>query len=114
MSNSKDLLQSKLKAWKSAATSLISSPEGETEINSHVIELEPEYYEKCRQMAEAQHTTVSGAVHYMIEQFFAVRSHEVMFQATVEQKEKNPLLQLDALTKRRDRRTEEAEEYERT
>ncbi|MCZ8520694.1 MULTISPECIES: hypothetical protein [Paenibacillus] len=113
MSNSKDMLQSKLKAWKSAASSLISSPEGETE-ESRIIELEPEYFEKCREMAEAQHTTVSGAVHYMIEQFFAVRSHEMMFQATVEQKEKNPLLQLDALTKRRDRRVEEAEEYERT
>lgn len=83
-------------------------------METYTIELEPEYYEKCRQMAEAQNTTVSAAVHYMIEQYFAGRTHETLFQATVEQKDRNPLLQLDALTKRKVPFTpEEAQEYDR-
>lgn len=84
-------------------------------MDSHAIELEPEYYERCRQMAEAQNTTVSAVVHYMIEQYFAVGSHKSLFQATAEQKETNPLLQLDALTKRKEPYTpEEAQEYDLT
>ncbi|MHC2206866.1 hypothetical protein ACVLD2_001049 [Paenibacillus sp. PvR052] len=106
-------MQNQLKKWKSAAAGLISS-EGEV-METHAIELEPEYYEKCRQMAEAQNTTVSAVVHYMIEQYFAVGSHKSLYQATAEQKDKNPLLQLDALTKRKETFTqEEAQEYDLT
>ncbi|UUZ79602.1 hypothetical protein LJK88_31400 [Paenibacillus sp. P26] len=98
MSNSRQILQSQLKKWKSAASQLITSEEGEEETS--VVELEPSSYAICKRMAEAQGTTVSAVVHYMIEQYASVRPQESMFQATLEQREKNPLLQLDALTKR--------------
>lgn len=112
MSSSKEFMQSQLRKWKSAASQLIST-EGEA-VETAAIELEPEVYDKCRRMAEAEQTTVSAVVHYMIDQYFAVRSHEMTFQATMEQKEKNPLLQLDSLTKRKERYTgEEVQSYDR-
>ncbi|WP_159882192.1 hypothetical protein [Paenibacillus puerhi] len=102
MNNSKDFVQSQFKKWKSAASSLISSEEGDAQ--DTMVELEPEYYEKCRQLASAQNTTVASVVHYILEQQFAVRAGERIYQASVEQIEKNPLLALDGLTGRRDKR----------
>jgi hypothetical protein len=102
MNNSKDFVQSQFKKWKSAASSLISNEDEPVE--STIVELEPEYYQKCRQLAEAQNTTVASVVHYILEQQFAVRASERIYQASVEQVEKNPLLALDGLTGKRDRR----------
>ena len=98
VNNSRQFVQGQLRRWKSAASQLISS--GEPIYESENVELEADLYDKCKQMAEAEHTTVSSVVHYILEQYFAGRSHEMMVQATMEQKEKNPLLQLDALVKR--------------
>ncbi len=86
------------KKWKSAATQFISAEENQTHEEATLIELEPEYAEKCRQLAEIQHTTVASVVHYILEQHFALRSHERVFQASPLQLEKNPLLALDGLT----------------
>ncbi|MFC6228343.1 hypothetical protein ACFQI7_11040 [Paenibacillus allorhizosphaerae] len=101
MSNSKQFMQGQLRRWKSAASQLISSGEPTYELEN--LELENDIYDKCKQMAEAEQTTVSAVVHYILEQYFAGRSHELMVQATMEQKEKNPLLQLDALVKRNEK-----------
>lgn len=100
MSNSKDFMQNQLKKWKNAAAQFISSEEAITK-EATVIELEPEYEEKCRQLAESQHTTVTAVVHYILEQHFALRNNDRVFQATPLQIEKNPLLALDGLTGRR-------------
>ncbi|SDD42723.1 hypothetical protein SAMN02799630_03467 [Paenibacillus sp. UNCCL117] len=101
MNNSKDFVQSQFKKWKSAASSLILNEEGGTEHT--MVELEPEYYEKCRQLAEAQNTTIASVVHYILEQQFAVRAGERLHQASAMQLEKNPLLALDGLTGRREK-----------
>ncbi|MGF9710956.1 hypothetical protein [Paenibacillus naphthalenovorans] len=113
MNNSKDFVKNQLNKWKNAAAGLLSS--GGEAMDTHAVELEPEYYEKCRQMAEVQNTTVSAVVHYMIEQYFAGRSQDTLFQTTADQKDKNPLLQLDALIRRKAPYTpEEAQEYDLT
>jgi hypothetical protein len=111
VTSSKQFMQGQLKKWKSAASQLISSDEQTYEPTN--VELETDFYQKCVQMAEAEQTTVSAIVHYILEQYFAGRSHEMMVQATLEQKEKNPMLQLDALAKRKERYQGEEEAYER-
>ncbi|MEK8132782.1 hypothetical protein WMW72_33370 [Paenibacillus filicis] len=113
MNNSKDFVQSQFKKWKSAASSLILNEDGADE--GTLVELEPEYYQKCRQLAEAQNTTVASVVHYILEQQFAIRAGERIYQASVEQVEKNPLLALDGLTGKRDRRDQrDSRERERS
>ncbi|MCZ8516765.1 hypothetical protein O9H85_31260 [Paenibacillus filicis] len=105
MSSSKTLLQNQLRKWKSAASQLITSEEIEADDNR--IELEPSSYAICKRLAEAQGTTVNAVVHYMIEQYASSRPQDSMFQATLEQRDRNPLLQLDGLTKHGEKNREE-------
>ncbi|MEF3301980.1 hypothetical protein [Paenibacillus sp. GYB003] len=105
MSNSKDFVQNQFKKWKHAASQLISSEtSGEPLDESLFVELEPDYYERCRQLAEARNTTVSAVVHYMLKQQFALQSHDRPIKSNIEQLERNPLLALDGLTGRRKNR----------
>lgn len=108
LSQSKHLLHNQFKRWKNAASQLISTEEEDG--YSHVVELEPAAYALCKRMAEAQETSVSAVVHYLIEQQSTGRSHESMFQASLEQRERNPLLQLDAMTRHSRSRKEEEDD----
>lgn len=102
MSSSRDFMQNQLKKWKNAATQLIANDnEGETPDETSLVELEPEYAEKCRQLAAARNTTVSAVVHYMLKQQLALNGQTRLLKANAEQLESNPLLALDALTGRR-------------
>ncbi|TVY11461.1 hypothetical protein [Paenibacillus cremeus] len=106
-------IQNQWSKWKTAASQLIST-ESKESYDDEVMELdlEPEFYQKCLQMAKAEQTSVSAVVHYILEQYFTGRSNEKLVQATMEQKERNPLLQLDALVKRSERRMGEEARYE--
>ncbi|GAA3406345.1 hypothetical protein ACFFNY_23805 [Paenibacillus hodogayensis] len=106
-------LQNQFKKWKHAATQLIANEnDGSPSDESPVVELEPEYYERCRQLAEARNTTVSGVVHYMLKQQFALRGQERIVKPDPALLESNPLLSLDGLTGRRRSWEEEVEEDE--
>jgi len=102
MSNSKLFMQNQLRKWKDAASQLIAS-EHEEEIvgQAMAVELAPDYYERCRKLAEAQNTTVTAVVHYMLKQQLALQGEDHAFKTTAVQLENNPLLALDALTGRK-------------
>ncbi|RKN84282.1 hypothetical protein [Paenibacillus ginsengarvi] len=107
--------QDQIKKWKDAASQFISNEErdNDAEPNEYasVIELEPEYYERCRQLAEIRGTSVNAVVHYMLGQQFALQSKERKLKSNIGQIESNPLLALDGLTGRktsRDSREQEA------
>lgn len=97
MSKSKQYLQNQFKTWKAAAFRFISVSSAEHE--NMRVELDPHSYEMCKQIADLQQTTVQAVINHALEQFIASRSNELKSHATLEQKEKNPLLYLDALTK---------------
>lgn len=115
MGQTKRLLQRRLEHWRTTAAQWIggteddesieepSSPVQETEEakdEARWIELKPAVYERCKTLAEAQRTTVDKIVHQIIEQYWASRSGDLMTPISREQQERNPLLQLDALSKR--------------
>ncbi|TMV50068.1 hypothetical protein FE783_10920 [Paenibacillus mesophilus] len=111
MSSSKQFMHNQFKKWKEAATQFIghdSDGDLDQTADSPIVELEPDYYERCRQLAEARNTTVAAVVHYMLKQQLALRGPERMYKSNIEQIERNPLLALDALTGRR-RQSHEAE-----
>ncbi|TNJ63831.1 hypothetical protein FE784_23430 [Paenibacillus hemerocallicola] len=104
MSNSKHFVHNQFKKWKDAATQFIgheNDGENEPSAESPVIELEPEYYERCRQLAESRNTTVAAVVHYLLKQQLALKGQERIFKTNIDLIESNPLLALDALTGRR-------------
>jgi hypothetical protein len=111
LSSSKQFVHNQFKKWKDAATQFIGhdgDEDTDQAAESSIIELEPDYYERCRRLAEARNTTVSAVVHYMLKQQLALRGQERMYKSNIEQIERNPLLALDALTGRR-RQSNEAE-----
>lgn len=113
MSSSKYFVQNHFKKWKQAASQFISNESDDESLDeSSVIELEPEYYEKCRQIAEARHTTVAAVVHYMLKQQLALHGKERTIKGNIEQLESNPLLALDGLTGRKRNWEPEAAEDE--
>ncbi|MDF2716798.1 MAG: hypothetical protein K0R28_3723 [Paenibacillus sp.] len=104
MSSSKQFVHNQFKKWKDAATQFIgheTDGEIESSAESPVIELEPEYYERCRQLAESQNTTVAAVVHYLLKQQLALKGQERVFKTNIDLIECNPLLALDALTRHR-------------
>lgn len=105
MSSSKQFVHNQFKKWKDAATQLIghdNDGEFDSSAESPIVELEPGYYERCRQLAEARHTTVSAVVHYLLKQQLALNGQDRVFKSNqVDLIESNPLLALDALTGRR-------------
>jgi hypothetical protein len=62
------------------------------------IELDAREYEILRQRAERQNTTVQALVSRAVKQFIEQQSKESRSQVSLEQKERNPMLHLDALT----------------
>jgi len=113
MSSSKDFMHNQLKKWKDAANQFIGhDQDGTREMPDDAItavELQPEYYEKCRQLAEAQNTSVSAVVHYLLKQQLLLRGQERIAKVNSLQIENNPLLALDGLTGRRQSRDAETE-----
>ena len=111
MSNSKDFMQNQLKKWKDAANQFIGhdNQDGAHEPldESLTVELQPEYYEKCRQLAEAQNTSVAAVVHYLLKQQLLLKGQERIAKVNTLQIESNPLLALDGLTGRRPNRESE-------
>lgn len=110
MGQTKRLLQRRVEHWRTAAAQWIGgAEEAEQEIELSAeeeaqpgrwVELEEQTYERCLQLAESQRTTVDAVVHQMIEQYWANRSSEPVTPFSREQLDRNPLLQLDALSRR--------------
>lgn len=108
MGETKRLLQRRLEHWRNAAAQLIGGTEEPEENESFIeeaqesrfIELDPALHARCKQLAEAQRTTVDAVVQQMVEHYWASRSSELITPISREQLERNPLLQLDALSKR--------------
>ncbi|WP_079909297.1 hypothetical protein [Paenibacillus sp. 32352] len=98
MGNAKRLLQRRLDQWKNAATQFIAGPEEVEEEPS--LELDPELLAKCRQMADAQQVTVSEIVNQIVEQYWTLKSNELLVPISREQLARNPLLYLDGLSER--------------
>jgi|GEM_PF-5689509 len=113
MGQTKRLLQRRVEHWRTAAAQWIGgadeTDEAEQEAEQLVeaeeqprrwIELKEQTYERCLQLAESQRTTVDAVVHQMIEQYWANRNSELVTPFSREQLDRNPLLQLDALSRR--------------
>ncbi|WP_282935258.1 hypothetical protein [Paenibacillus sp. RC67] len=99
MGNSKRLLQRRLEQWKSAATQFIAGPE-EAEEDELSLELDPVLLAKCQQMADTQQVTVNEILNQIVEQYWTLKSSELLVPISREQLDRNPLLYLDALSER--------------
>jgi hypothetical protein len=64
------------------------------------IELDPVLLEKCKQLADAEDTTLNDVVHHILEQYWNQRTNELSIPISREHIERNPLFLLDSLTER--------------
>jgi hypothetical protein len=90
----KRFIQNQLDKVKSTANDLISSRSDERV----TVELELGTYEALQQLADTQHISVQALVNYILDQHLASASMEPT-PITVDKKEENPLLYLDAICK---------------
>lgn len=113
MNVSKQFVHTRLQKWKNVASQWISdeADNGPDTVGPNV-ELEPDMFERCRQLAEARGTTVSSVVHYMLKQQLALRGQERLVRPSAEMLERNPLLALDGLAGQRPAFDAEVEEDE--
>jgi hypothetical protein len=97
VANYKNFIQNQLKKAKSTASELISSRDEDDD----TLQLDAEAYDELKKMADLQHTSVQAIAHGIIDQYL----ESVAYNSTpisVEQKEDNPLLYLDAICKNED------------
>lgn len=97
--NYKRFIQNQFQKAKSTASEFISSRSEEQEEGT--IELNPQYYDELKAIADMQHTTVQTIVNGIIVQYLASAPYEST-PISVDQKEDNPLLYLDGICKLED------------
>lgn len=97
-------VEDKLKKWKTAAARIIASDDMEpgeapadASSDAPIVELEPRVFEQCQRWADFQQIRVQDAVNFIVSQYFVSLETEERRYATMEHKENNPLLKLDAL-----------------
>lgn len=96
MNNYKRFIQNQFEKAKSTATEFISSRSEEQEKN--MIELQSQHYAELKSLADMQQTTVQAIVNGIVIQYLASTPSESA-PISVDQKEDNPLLYLDAICK---------------
>ncbi|WP_409346344.1 hypothetical protein [Paenibacillus sp. MBLB4367] len=99
MKASASVLRSKWKKWEQSVTKLISDKTDKTE--DFAVELEPKMYEQCVRMAGQHRVSVDAIVNHALEQYIAGKPTDYYGRATLEQRDRNPLFQLDALISRK-------------
>jgi len=101
MDNWKDYMKDRLQKLKSTTSQLMSESASDKE-EPTTIQLNPQCYDMLRELAERQNTTVLALINQAISQY--IDTHYVngaSAQISLEQKERNPLFQLDGLTRSR-------------
>lgn len=96
MNHYKRFIQNQFEKAKSTATEFISSRSEEPEKNT--IELLSQHYVELKALADMQQTTVQAIVNGVVIQYLASTPSESA-TISVDQKEDNPLLYLDAICK---------------
>ncbi|KRF43767.1 hypothetical protein [Paenibacillus sp. Soil787] len=97
--NYKRFIQNQFEKAKSSASEFISSRSEEQEEGT--IELNPQYYDQLKAIADMQHTTVQEIVNGIIVKHLAGAPYKST-PISVDQKEDNPLLYLDGICKLED------------
>ena len=101
MNKYKNYMQDQWDKLKTTATRVITDKEeeeGET-FEDNFVELEPHTYAKLKKLAVEHQTSVQSIVHYALEQYLAKPVAASASHITLEQRERNPLLCLDGITK---------------
>lgn len=99
MSNYKKYIQKQFQNLKSTATGLIS-PENKKENEQHFIELDTAMYDKLKEIADSEQITVESVFNHAIELYISKYKKQFRSQMTLEQKENNPVLYLNNLSKK--------------
>lgn len=94
--NYKRFLQNQFEKAKSSASEFISSRSDDS--RDGFIELNPQVYLDLQVIADMQHTTVEAIVNDILLQYLS-SSEQELSPISVDQKEENPLLYLDAICK---------------
>lgn len=97
MANYKRFIQDQFEKAKSTASEFISSKSED----EGTIELDLQAHEELKNIADQQHTSVQAVVNGILSQYLASVRYEAA-PISVEQKEDNPLLYLDAICKHED------------
>jgi hypothetical protein len=97
MANYKRLIQNQLEKAKSTASDFLSSKSED----EGTIDIEEQAYAELKKIAAAQNTSVLTVVRGIIGQYLASVPYNSA-PISVEQKEENPLLYLDAICKHED------------
>lgn len=91
-------MKNQLRKLKTTTSGFISES-GRTDDEAPLIELDPRSYELLKEIADRGQTSVAVLVNRAISQFIDNYDKENKRRISIEQKEKNPLLHLDAFTK---------------
>lgn len=97
MKEYKPFIQNQLQKMKAIASQFTSTKKRDSK--NKMIAVDSRSYELLANIAEAQQTTVDAIVNHALEQYIMSRQSQSNLHATLERKEKNPLLYLDALSK---------------
>ncbi|MEB3102778.1 hypothetical protein [Ferviditalea candida] len=97
MTEYKSFIQNQLQKMKAIASQFTSTKNSDNQ--NKRITVDSRTYELLENIAEAQQTTVGAVINHALGQYVKSRQGQSNLHATLERKEKNPLLYLDALSK---------------
>jgi low affinity Fe/Cu permease len=88
-------IQKRFNDLKAKTRELISAEKQETD--NPFIELDAETYEKLKEIADTQESNVEAILNQAVENYIAIKTNQPELYITMEQRENNPILNLDNL-----------------
>jgi low affinity Fe/Cu permease len=95
MSKYTHYIQKRFNDFKSKTRELISAEKQETD--NPFIELDAKTYEKLKEIADTQESNVEAILNQAVENYIAIKTNQPELYITMEQRENNPILNLDNL-----------------
>lgn len=102
MDKLKKYMENQFDRVKRSASNFVSESEEEQLEEDPSVELDPRIYEKLRQKAELEHTTIQALINRAVQRLLEDREPEAKILVSEEQIQRNPLLSLDGLTAKTD------------